>query len=99
IFSHKNTDVFTPDWERASADQIADTASLPYAFMVRMETSASYDAACSAVKAAVPGTEILTAGEDFSGKLAFLTPVTTEKTLKASLSDCGTMVSMIRVLA
>ena len=100
ILSHKNTDVFTPAWATAGADQLASVETLPYAFMVRIAADVSYDDAAAAVRRAFPGVLLLTHADDYAGTLSFVTPVTNEKDCRAACAGTGLgeIRSLLRVL-
>lgn len=95
ILSHKDAEIFVPGWKTAGADELCQTETLPYAFLVRMKAE-SWGAAVAGVRAAYPDAEILTAADDDNGTLAFVTPVTTEKALGEAFPDG--VLSAVRIM-
>ncbi len=95
ILSHKDAEIFVPGWKTEGADGLIDPAALPYAFLVRL-SAVGYAEGVSAVHAAYPAAEILTAAVDFAGEISFVTPLTCEKALLDAFS--ADIVSAIRVM-
>ena len=97
ILTHKDAEIFVPDWESAETAP-ADYTALPYAFLCRVQTDASYGDAVTALRAAYADAELLTAADAFDGTLAFVTPVTTEAAVRKALASVGTLTSLLRVM-
>ena len=97
ILTHKDAEIFVPDWESAECAP-ADYTALPYAFLCRLQTGTSYDDTVAALRAAYADVELLTAQDAFDGTVAFVTPVTTECALRAALAPIGSCVSLLRVM-
>ena len=97
IMTHKDAEIFVPDWESAEGAP-ADYTALPYAFLCRLQTEASYDDTAAALRAAYADVELLTAKDAFDGTVAFVTPVTTECALRTALAPIGSCVSMLRIM-
>ena len=96
ILTHKDAEIFVPDWESAAVAP-ADYTALPYAFLCRIEADAYADAA-AAVRKIYADAEFLTAEDAFDGTLAFVTPVTTETEARAALAPVGKLTTMLRVM-
>ena len=97
ILTHKDAEVFVPDWESAEGTPF-DYTALPYAFLCRVQTAASYSDAVSALRNAYADAELLTAEDAFDGEIAFVTPVTTETAVREALVPLGTVTSLLRVM-
>ncbi|MBR5869409.1 MAG: homoserine dehydrogenase [Clostridia bacterium] len=97
IMTHKDAEIFVPDWESAEGAP-ADYTALPYAFLCRLQTEASYDDTAAALRAAYADVELLTAKDAFDGTVAFVTPITTECALRTALAPIGSCVSMLRIM-
>ncbi len=95
ILSHKDAEIFVPGWETVTADALTETDALPYAFLVRISAD-NYRTAIDCAHAAYADAEILTSEGDFEDTLSFVTPMTTEKTLRDALGDA--IVSAIRIM-
>ena len=97
ILTHKDAEVFVPDWESAEGTPF-DYTALPYAFLCRVQTAASYSDAVSALRNAYADAELLTAEDAFDGEIAFVTPVTTETAVREALATLGTVSSLLRIM-
>ena len=97
ILTHKDAEVFVPDWESAEGTPF-DYTALPYAFLCRVQTAASYSDAVSALRNAYADAELLTAEDAFDGEIAFVTPVTTETAVREALTTLGTVSSLLRIM-
>ncbi len=97
ILTHKDAEIFVPDWENADGAP-ADYTALPYAFLCRVQTDASYADTVSALRTVYADIELLTAADAFDGTLAFVTPVTTEAAVRSALAPIGTLTSLLRVM-
>ncbi len=97
ILTHKDAEIFVPDWESAVGAP-ADHTALPYAFLCRMETSAPFADAIASLQTVCAGAEVLTSADAFDGTLAFVTPVISEAQLRAMAAPLGTLTSVIRVM-
>ena len=98
ILTHRDAEIFVPDWESAEGTAPADYTALPYAFLVRIASDKPWADTVSAVKAVYADAELLTAEAEYCGSLAFVTPVTTEAALRAQLDGIGCVKSLIRVM-
>ena len=97
ILTHKDAQIFVPDWESADGAP-ADHTALPYAFLCRIRTDASYTEAVSALRGIYAAAEVLGSEETFDGTLAFVTPTVTETAVRAALAPLGTLTSLLRIM-
>ena len=97
ILTHKDAEIFVPDWESADGAP-ADHTALPYAFLCRIRTDASYTEAVSALRGIYAAAEVLGSEETFDGTLAFVTPTVTETAVRAALAPLGTLTSLLRIM-
>ena len=97
ILTHKDAQIFVPDWESADGAP-ADYAALPYAFLCRIKTDASYTEAVSALRGIYSDAEVLGNEEAFDGTLALVTPTVTETEVRAALAPLGTITSLLRIM-
>lgn len=97
ILTHKDAEIFVPDWESADTSP-ADHTALPYAFLCRVETEASYREASDALHAIYESAEVLYTEDAFDGTLAFVTPTATETEVRTALAPLGKLTSLLRVM-
>ena len=97
ILTHKDAQIFVPDWQSAEGAP-ADYAALPYAFLCRIKTDASYTEAVSALRGIYSDAEVLGNEEAFDGTLALVTPTVTETEVRAALAPLGTITSLLRIM-